>query len=72
MHIAKMTICYLKYIRHLSNLSINTANSTFFFVLNWNSRTATTRYGAYRKLKEFTSKKLQVRRTEITSKKCTE
>ena len=25
MHIAKMTICYLKQITHLSNLSINTA-----------------------------------------------
>ena len=24
MHIAEMTICYLKYITHLSNLSINT------------------------------------------------
>ena len=29
MHITKMTICYLKQITHLSNLSINTANKEF-------------------------------------------
>ena len=29
MQIAKMTICYLKKIKNLSNLSINTANGYF-------------------------------------------